>query len=385
MAMGMIKHPDSDKDLELVISKGFRKLTHFMLVGFMLVILSIISAKLAHCQFAPTAPILFTPVAPTVGTACGNPVMIQDIVNVGDLYQCINNLWVKIVTAGGGGGGTPGGSNCEIQYNNAGAFGGAPNFCFDSGTGFVGIGTTAPTEELDIIGAIALNHDLALWADSPNANIGVGNSNFRNTDMPDLFGNGIQNTYIGNQALNNNITGFLNAAFGDNALQANISGWGNTAFGSGSLSQNTAGTGNLGFGAATLSSIISGNDNLVIGLFAGVNATTSNGNLFIGNNSGLSIIVGSNNILIGLGVDTPASTDVSDTLNIGNSIYGLDLGGTLKIGIGTNNPLATLEVNGNMMIDTGGAVNSVACFKADSKSIGHCTSIVGVGGGCTCV
>ena len=40
-------------------------------------------------------------------------------------------------------GGTPGGSNTQIQYNNSGAFGGAANFTFNSGTG--GITITAPS------------------------------------------------------------------------------------------------------------------------------------------------------------------------------------------------------------------------------------------------
>ena len=42
----------------------------------------------------------------------------------------------------GGGGGTPGGSTTQIQYNNAGAFAGAANFVYASGTGNVAISTT---------------------------------------------------------------------------------------------------------------------------------------------------------------------------------------------------------------------------------------------------
>lgn len=35
---------------------------------------------------------------------------------------------------GGGGGGTPGGANTQVQFNNSGAFGGSPNFTYNSGT-----------------------------------------------------------------------------------------------------------------------------------------------------------------------------------------------------------------------------------------------------------
>jgi len=45
-------------------------------------------------------------------------------------------------SSGGGGGGTPGGSTTQIQYNNAGAFAGAANFVYASGTGNVAISTT---------------------------------------------------------------------------------------------------------------------------------------------------------------------------------------------------------------------------------------------------
>lgn len=38
------------------------------------------------------------------------------------------------ITSGGGGGGTPGGSTTQIQYNNAGAFGGVPYITYDGST-----------------------------------------------------------------------------------------------------------------------------------------------------------------------------------------------------------------------------------------------------------
>jgi hypothetical protein len=52
-----------------------------------------------------------------------------------------NTVWAA---GGGGGGGSPGGSNTQVQYNNLGAFGGAPGFTFD-GTATVGIGVASTT------------------------------------------------------------------------------------------------------------------------------------------------------------------------------------------------------------------------------------------------
>jgi hypothetical protein len=45
------------------------------------------------------------------------------------------NLSWTAQTGGGGGNGTPGGSNTQIQFNNAGTFGGAPGFTFNNTTG----------------------------------------------------------------------------------------------------------------------------------------------------------------------------------------------------------------------------------------------------------
>ena len=52
-----------------------------------------------------------------------------------------NTTWA---VGGGGGGGSPGGSNTQIQYNNAGAFGGSPAFTFN-GTTTVGLGVASTT------------------------------------------------------------------------------------------------------------------------------------------------------------------------------------------------------------------------------------------------
>ena len=62
----------------------------------------------------------------------------------------------------GGGGGTPGGSTTQIQYNNAGAFGGASGFVWDSINGRVGLGTGSPSEKLDVVGNTSIGGRLKL-------------------------------------------------------------------------------------------------------------------------------------------------------------------------------------------------------------------------------
>jgi hypothetical protein len=75
---------------------------------------------------------VFFPSLVTSSTAVSNVVM----------YGTSGQLFVTASSAigGGGGGGTPGGSNTQIQYNNAGAFGGVDKLKFD-GTNLVGTGS----------------------------------------------------------------------------------------------------------------------------------------------------------------------------------------------------------------------------------------------------
>jgi hypothetical protein len=50
--------------------------------------------------------------------------------------------------SGGGGGGSPGGSNTQVQFNDAGSFGASTNFTFNRGTGLVTVGNLVTTNGL---------------------------------------------------------------------------------------------------------------------------------------------------------------------------------------------------------------------------------------------
>ena len=75
-----------------------------------------------------------------------------------------------------------------------------------------------------------------------------------------------ENTFLGEEALVSNTTGFRNTATGNLALFSNTTGFNNTATGSGALVTNTT-----------------GNNNIAVGASAGINLTTGNNNIYIGN------------------------------------------------------------------------------------------------------
>lgn len=208
------------------------------------------------------------------------------------------------------------------------------------------------------------------------------------------------NVAVGYQALLNNTTGFSNTGIGSAALKANTSGNSNFGLGTGALAQNTggganigigvnagagiqgngnimfgtnagnrlaSGNSNLGIGNSTyfftttgtrnvavgeggLASLTSGNDNTTLGFNAGVGYTSANKNIAIGSfTASTTAITGSKNILLGYDIGPPDPT-ASNTLNIGNLIFGTGMTseGTSSpagfVGIGTTSPFGTLSV-----------------------------------------
>ena len=94
-------------------------------------------------------------------------------------YDSASNQWINAAPTGGGSG-SPGGANTQVQFNDAGTFGGSASFVFDSTNSRVGIGPfpggTFPTETLDVNGTIGIveqsepgdpvNGRSVVWVDS---------------------------------------------------------------------------------------------------------------------------------------------------------------------------------------------------------------------------
>jgi hypothetical protein len=210
--------------------------------------------------------------------------------------------------------------------------------------GNVGIGTTGPTETLDVSGNTRLRGLLrdksdnsgnpgnilqatttgikwvhpqdatGVWSEGTSGqiyynkgNVGIGTANpFTTLDVSgvltvhdgtiDMSGT---NTAMGCGALNTNTTGGDNTAVGSEALHDNSSGYCNTATGYKALWKNILGTNNVAIGCNTLNENTSGNSNTAIGYLAGENQGVDWDNT------------------INIGYDT--SCNANDTACIGNS------------------------------------------------------------------
>jgi polyhydroxyalkanoate synthesis regulator phasin len=146
--------------------------------------------------------------------------------------------------------------------------------------GNIGIGTSAPSQKLDVAGTVNVAGDLALPA-TTSATVGVitlGGSRFAHN-----FGG--LNTFLGASAGNFTMSGLAvgNTAVGNSALQANTDGFYNTATGLNSLLSNTTGTNNTATGFAALNNNTTGYYNTASGNGALYNNTTGYYNTASGN------------------------------------------------------------------------------------------------------
>jgi hypothetical protein len=159
----------------------------------------------------------------------------------------------------------------------------------------------------------------------------------------------LNNTFLGEEALVNNTTGFQNTATGWFALSSNTTGTGNTATGATALESNTTGNVNTATGSGALLNNTTGDQNTATGDFALLNNTTGNNNTAhglaaleenkTGNDNtaiGVSALLqnreGSNNIALGSSAGLNLTTG-NDNIYIGNA--GLSSNENAKIRIGT--------------------------------------------------
>lgn len=257
---------------------------------------------------------------------------------------------VGLQIKGSAGSTPPGGLNTQLQYNNAGAFGGISGATTDGASLVVASGN--------------------LW---------LGTSVMDSTGANTVFVNNstLLNTFVGYQAGNTSATGTNSVALGQGALTSLSSGSENTAIGQASLNAlntgggtnngNTAvgafagfrctttqrlvavgrsagrgavgasGTQNVAIGVLTLANFSSGGDNVALGTSALTAVTTANQNVAVGTSAGAAVQTGSANVF--LGYSAGASETGSNKLYIANTNTTTPL-------IGGDFSAGTLQFNG---------------------------------------
>ncbi|MBN8537735.1 MAG: hypothetical protein J0M15_11835 [Deltaproteobacteria bacterium] len=196
--------------------------------------------------------------------------------------------------------------------------------------GNVGIGTTTPTQRLDVVGQIHASGDICTDAGggkclssagggssligltgagpSFNTTLGVGAGTATTIGIRNsLFGfnaglliqDGNNNTAVGYLALASTTNSEANTAIGDKALNALSSGTYNSAIGAGSMKFTTSGTYNAAFGTNSLYNNISGDHNTAVGDRALNGVTTGIRNVGIGHAAGNANQGGAYNVYVG--------------------------------------------------------------------------------------
>ena len=196
-------------------------------------------------------------------------------------------------------------------------------------SGYVGIGTTSPSEKLDVAGDILIN-GITIGRGSGNVSSNTTNGfealRFNTT--------GSQNAANGYQALGNNTTGSYNTANGSEALRFNTTGSSNTANGYQSLLSNTTGEGNVANGFWSLRSNITGAQNVANGYQSLYANTTGNNNVAVGYLALRYNTTGSNNTSIGTQSLYNNVTGDSNVSNGVNSLYN-NTTGNFNTGVGS--------------------------------------------------
>ena len=247
----------------------------------------------------------------------------------------------------------------------------------------VGIGTTAPTSPLTVVGDIESSTGFKIGSVRMMSSLGTYNT-FVGASSGQVNTTGYRNSFLGSEAGSSNTTGNENSFFGFSAGTLNTTGYENSVFGARAGYTNSGGFKNSFFGVEAGNYNTTGYDNSFFGHEAGNRNLTGNHNAFFGKSAGYGHSTGDSNSFIGYGAGSSSTTESdnsyfgaysdgaagitsstalgyrakvtqSNSLVLG-SINGVNGAvGDTSVGIGTTAPLARLHVqNGDIYVGSPG-------------------------------
>ncbi len=232
----------------------------------------------------------------------------------------------------------------------------------------VGIGTTAPTQRLHVVGNGLINGDLTVtgtlnanlptnsvsYVHNTNVQQPASNFNISGSGSANILNAGLQyniggqrilsgtgnNIFAGFSSGQANTTGTFNAFFGGSSGEDNTAGFNNSFFGTLAGRANTTGTNNSFFGRSNGQSNTTGQFNSFFGTGSGSNNTIGDANSFFGESSGNGNTTGGGNAFFGF-----TSGRLNTTGNF-NSFFGISAGdsnitGTNNTNVGRNSDLGS--------------------------------------------
>jgi hypothetical protein len=235
----------------------------------------------------------------------------------------------------------------------------------------VGIGTTAPTERLHVVGTGIFNGNLIVTG-TISGNLPAGSANYiHNTTNPQASSNF---NVSGNGTAGGTLSGNIVSA----ATQYNIgatrvlsnAGASNIFAGGGAGSVNTGGS-NAFFGVSAGTSNTTGAENAFFGRNTGFSNTTGSNNTLIGHNAN----VGQNNLTFATAIGSGSLVSRSNSIVLGRSVD--------NVGIGTTAPTERLHIatNGaNMLVGGAGCVSGSVGIGLNGP-FGGCTNYTVLGDG----
>lgn len=299
------------------------------------------------------------------------------------------------------------------------AFSQSPPVFIISDTGNMGIGSSDPTEKLDINGTARLRgllqsdtsarvlvSDLngklywrneSTFSGTENQTLSLSGfdlsiSNGNTVDLSSLGGgssllinnNGSQNIFVGEGSGEANTTGFGNSAIGYHSLQSNTTGSFNSANGYNSLENNTTGRDNTASGVGSLNKNTTGILNTASGSFSLYSNTVGNSNTAYGARSLYDNTSGITNTAIGYSSLSSNSTGDANTA-IGSGSLNRNNTGNYNTAIGVTTLSANTSGSNNTAIgflslnkNSTGMMNvAIGAFSQRNNSIGQQNTAIG--------